>query len=228
MVDGMSLPGYCTEDKCAPSLRGEALRADITGPAVGRVSTTQMNWVSSAYSLKCDQFGFKRTESSALRVGFGHQLKATGDPTTAGGARAQGAGGVNSASWVNPRAGGRADGRLNPEIKVTIKRHRPPRLGGDVVTFEDMFLVACSEYEQQMHITNQDEGDRVLARGRELVDSASLMMVAEEFYPSPTSPRRSLCTGSKGLLTLICSIQVTRNFAARYSVCSRWMSACGR
>ena len=44
------------------------------------------------------------------------------------------------------------------------------------------FLVAYSEYEQQMHITNQDGGDGVLARRRELVDSATQMMVADEFY----------------------------------------------
>ena len=44
------------------------------------------------------------------------------------------------------------------------------------------FLVAYSEYEQQMHITNQDGGDRVFARRRELVDSATQMMVADEFY----------------------------------------------
>ena len=49
---------------------------------------------------------------------------------------------------------------------MTIGGDRPPRLGGDVVTFEDLreFLVAHSEYEPQMHITNQDAGDRVLAR----------------------------------------------------------------
>ena len=33
-----------------------------------------------------------------------------------------------------------------------------------------------------MHITNQDGGDRVLARWRELVDSATQMMVTDEFY----------------------------------------------
>ena len=33
-----------------------------------------------------------------------------------------------------------------------------------------------------MHITNQDGGDRVLAKRRELVDSATQMMVADEFY----------------------------------------------
>ena len=82
------------------------------------------------------------------------------------------------------RGGDRAGGRLKPEIKVTIMGDRPPRLGGHVVTFEDMreFLVTYSEYEQQMHITSQDRGDRVLARRRELVDSATQMMVADEFY----------------------------------------------
>ena len=67
---------------------------------------------------------------------------------------------------------------------MAIGGDRPPRLGGDVVTFEDVreFLVAYSEYEQQTHITNQDGGDWVLARRRELVDSATQMMVADEFY----------------------------------------------
>ena len=100
------------------------------------------------------------------------------------GARAQGADGVQSASWGNPRGGGRAGGRLKAEVKVTIGGDRPPRLGVDVVAFEDVreFLVAYSKYEQQMHTTNQDGGDRVLARRRELVDSATRMMVADEFY----------------------------------------------
>ena len=67
---------------------------------------------------------------------------------------------------------------------MTIEEDKPPRLGGDVVTFEDMreFLVAYSEYQQQMQITNQDGGLWVLARRRELVDSATQMMVADEFY----------------------------------------------
>ena len=57
-------------------------------------------------------------------------------------------------------------------------------MGGDVVTFEDMreFLVAYLEYEQQMHVANEDGGDMVLARRRELVDSATQMIVADEFY----------------------------------------------
>ena len=107
------------------------------------------------------------------------------DSTAARGARAQGAGGVHYASWGNARGRGRAGGRLTPEIKVTIGGDRPPRLGGDVFTFEDMreFLVAYLEYDQQkMHTTNQDGGDRVLTRRRELVDSATQMMVADECY----------------------------------------------
>ena len=125
-----------------------------------------------------------RPESTVLRAGVGHQPKAMGDPTAARGARAQGADGFHSASWGNRRGGGRADGRLKPEIKVTTWGDRPPRLGGNVVTLEDMrkFFVAHSEYEQQMRITNQDGGDRVLGRRRELVDSATQMMVADEFY----------------------------------------------
>ena len=76
------------------------------------------------------------------------------DPSAATGGRAQGAGGVHSASWGNLRGGGRAGGRLGPEVKVAIGGDRPPGLGGDVVTFEDIheFLVAYSEYEQQMHL----------------------------------------------------------------------------
>ena len=57
-------------------------------------------------------------------------------------------------------------------------------MGGDVVTVKDMheFLVAYLEYEQQMHVANEDGRDRVLARGPELVDSATQMVVADEFY----------------------------------------------
>ena len=64
---------------------------------------------------------------------------------------------------------------------MTLGGDRPPRMGGDVVTFENIreFLAAFSEYEQQMHITNQDGGDRVLAMKRELVDSTIQMMVAD-------------------------------------------------
>ena len=67
---------------------------------------------------------------------------------------------------------------------MMIGGDRPPRVGDDVVTFEDLreILVAYSEYEQQMPKTNQDGGDRVLARRQELVDSATQMRVADELY----------------------------------------------
>ena len=111
------------------------------------------------------------------------QWKTLAVGTAARGARTQGADGVHSASWGNPRGGGRAGGLLKPEIKVTIGGNRPPRLGGDVLTFEDMreFLVTYSEYEQQMHVTNQNGGDRVLTRKRGLAGSATQMMVDDEF-----------------------------------------------
>ena len=72
---------------------------------------------------------------------------------------------------------------------MTIGGDRPARVGGAVVTFEDLreFVVAYSEYEQQIRITNQGGGDRVLARRRELVDSATQMMVADEFYDGKSS-----------------------------------------
>ena len=171
-------------DKRTPRPRGEALGAVTTGPAVARVGSVLLNWVSSAYCSNRDQFAFRRPESTVLRAGVGHQPKAMEDPAGARGAQTQGADGVHSASWGNPRGEGRAGGRLKPEIKVTIGGDRPPRLGGDVVSFEDMreFPVSYSEYEQQMLITNQYGRDRVLARRRELVDSATQMMVVDEFY----------------------------------------------
>ena len=120
----------------------------------------------------------------AAVVGVGHQPNLMGDSRAAGGARAQGAGGVYPASWGSQRSGGRAGGQLKPDVKVTIEGDRLPTLDGDVVTFEDMreFLVACLEYEQQMHVANEDGRDRVLARRREIVDSATQIMVADEIY----------------------------------------------
>ena len=132
------------------ALRTNALRAYEgkfselipSGPR-SRVGTIQLDQVSSAYCL------------SATYLLFGSR-KALCDSTAAGGARAQGAGGIHPASWGSQRGGGRAGGRLKPDVKVTIGGDRPPRLGGDVVTFEDMheFLVAYLEYEQQMHVAN--------------------------------------------------------------------------
>ena len=99
--------------------------------------------------LKRDLLAFRRPESTVLiLVGVGHQLKGMGDSAAAGGRRAQGAGGVHPASWGSQRCGGRAGGRLKPDVKVTIAGDRPPRLGGNVVTLEDMreIFVAYLEY----------------------------------------------------------------------------------
>ena len=73
---------------------------------------------------------------------------------------------------------------MAPDVKGTIGGDRPPRLGGDVVTLEDMreFVVAYLEYGLQMHVALEDGGDRVLARRRKPVDSATQMIVSEECY----------------------------------------------
>ena len=74
-----------------------------------------------------------------------------------------------------------------------------------------------------MHITNQDGGDRVLARRRKLVDSATQMMVADEFYDSKPwvdLSEEELLQGLKMFAGVdICSRRVMRIFAARHSVC---------
>ena len=74
-------------------------------------------------------------------------------------------------------------------------------MGGDVASFEATreFLVAYLENEQQMHVANEDGGDRVLARRRELVDSATHMMVADEFYDGKPSIDLSELELQKGL-----------------------------
>ena len=107
---------------------------------------------------------------------------------------------------------------------MIIGGDRPPRLGGDVVTFEDMheFFVAYLSYEQQMHVANDDGGDTVLARRRELVSSATLMMVADEFYdgkPWIDRSEQELKKRLEKLLALMCSRPVIWIFAARSSMC---------
>lgn len=64
-----------------------------------------------------------------------------------------------------------------------IAKDRRPRLGDDVVSFEDMCEhVSYSEYEHQMYITDQHGGDRILGRWLELVELATKMMVGGELY----------------------------------------------
>ena len=85
--------------------------------------------------------------------------------------------------------GGRVSGRLKPDVKVAIAGDRPPRLGGDVVPFEDIreFLLDYLGYEQQMRVSNEDRGGRVLARRRELVYSTCLLYTS----PNPRDKRQS-------------------------------------
>ena len=80
-----------------------------------------------------------------------------------------------------PERWSRAGGRLKPDLKVTIGGDRPPRLGGDVVTFDDTreCFIDYSEYEQQIRVADEGGGDRVLAKRRDLVDSAKQMMAAD-------------------------------------------------
>ena len=74
-----------------------------------------------------------------LLVGVGHKIKSMQeDPKAARKTRAQGTGGVYCASWGNSRGGGCARGMLKPEFKLTIRGDIPPKLVGDVDTFEDM------------------------------------------------------------------------------------------
>ena len=96
----------------------------------------------------------------------------------------QGAGGVHSARWGRLRGGGPAGGGLKADVHQTTEEDRPPRLSGDVVSFEEMrdFLGTYSEYEQQVHVTDQDGRDRVLAKKLELVDSQNQMMAADKVY----------------------------------------------
>ena len=101
-----------------------------------------------------------------MRIGVGHQPEVNEKPTTTSGERAQGAGGIHSAGWGKKGDGGRAGGWTKTHAKVTIAGNRPPRLGGDSVSIEDMreILVAYSDYEQHVRISNRDEEYLVRAR----------------------------------------------------------------
>ena len=47
------------------------------------------------------------------------------------------------------------------------------------------FLVAYLEYDHQLNVADEDGVDWVLARIRELVDSATQMMVADDYDGKP-------------------------------------------
>ena len=84
---------------------------------------------------------------------------------------------ASAGRWRSPpcklgrqRGGGRAGGLLTPDVNTTIVGDRPPKLGGNIITFVNMreFLVAYLGYEQQMRVANEDGEDRVLARRQDL------------------------------------------------------------
>ena len=84
------------------------------------------------------------------------------------------------------------------------------------------FLVAYPEYEQQMRVTNKDGGDRVLARWRKLVDSATQMRVADGFYdgkPWVDLSEKELMQGLKRFAGVDTQQTSDEDFSARYSVC---------
>ena len=167
-------------DKRTPSLRGKVLGADTTGPAVARVGTIQLNLVSSV------------TVQNVTNLPFGGRKAVFAcwcwTPAESNGKLYSSKVSASAGRWRLPLFKLGQPERWRPSRRPAEagnqgddRGDRPPRLGVDVVTFEDMheFLVAYSEYEQQMHITNQDGRDRVLARRRELVDLATKMMVAD-------------------------------------------------
>ena len=142
------------------------------------------------------------------------------DSTAARGERAQGANGILSAGWDNPRGGGRAGGRLKLGIKLTIGEID----GGDVVSFEDMreFLVAYSEYKQQINFTNQDGEDQVLLGRRGLVHSSTQLMVTDEVYESKRwvdLTGEELMQGLKRFAGNDMQQANDEDFLARYSAC---------
>ena len=149
------------DNETAIALRTNALRAckwkslELISPGPrSRVGTVRLNCVGSAYCPNVTYVLSEAEKHCAAVVGVGSQLKAMGDSTAAGRGRALGAGEVHPASWGSQKCGGRAGGRPKPDVKVTVGGDRPPRLGGDVVAFEDMreILVILMRYEQQMQV----------------------------------------------------------------------------
>ena len=123
----------CDNERNTIALRTNALRAyegkssELIPPgARSRVGTVQLNWVSSAYCPSVTYLLFGGRKAPCCFCWCGTPAKAMGVSTAAGGARAQGTGGVHRTSWGSQRGGGRADGRLKPDVKVTIGGDRPP------------------------------------------------------------------------------------------------------
>ena len=174
------------DNKRTIALRANALRAYEGKPSElippgprSRVGAIQLNWVTSAYCPNVTYllFGSRKALCCCCWCESNGRFYSSGRRASAGCWRSPSCKLGKPERWRPSR-------RLKPDVNVTIGGDRPPRLGGDVVTFEDMreFLVAYLEYEQQMHVVNEDGGGRVLARRRELVYSATQMMVVDEFY----------------------------------------------
>ena len=123
----------------------EVFGVDTTGP-VGTGQSNSTEFGKFGIQPERDVLAFRRPESTVLLVVVRHQTKAMIAPAAARGSRPQGTNGGHSACWGNHGRGGPAGCRLEPDVKVTVGGERPPRLGGDVVAFEDMLtiFVACS------------------------------------------------------------------------------------
>ena len=78
--------------------QGKSSKLIPPGPRSG-VGTIQLNWVSYAYRPTRPTCFSEAGKRCAAAVGVGHQLKAMGDSTAAGGGRAQGADGVHPTGW---------------------------------------------------------------------------------------------------------------------------------
>ena len=96
----------------------------------------------------------------------------------------QGDGGVYSEYWGNHRGGGQSRCLLTPEVDVTIGGDCLPKVFCGVIAFQQYreIILACPDYEQQMGIIFEFIGDKVLAGKRELLDSETHVMVADEVY----------------------------------------------
>lgn len=96
----------------------------------------------------------------------------------AGGARALGVGSDHTASLGRTRGQDWAGGRPTPEVKVASEGGRPPRLGGDMATFEEMGMffvdyseIECSRKVRAGRFSHPDDGSRGNLRRKALNSS---------------------------------------------------------
>ena len=88
--------------------------------------------------------------NTVFRVGVGLYTTSMANPTAQGGTGSPGTGGVHSAYWGSPRGRVPVGGWLKPDVNQMIETDKLHRLGGYMVTFEDMrhIVVDYSEYDQ--------------------------------------------------------------------------------